>query len=130
MELDALPEDETCEVNDLVNGRVQREVNKLYAGFQGAKEMHKHLPNCSGSCIIEAGAWGCGAFGGNVLVKTACMMIAAGLTGIELKLTLLEQRKDDIELVRRLLNKSWTVGEMWQAVTTANNLQDIIDKEH
>ncbi|KAF2119418.1 hypothetical protein BDV96DRAFT_642443 [Lophiotrema nucula] len=102
-------------LSDLQPGRVEREARKLYAAFTGASKVH--ATSQSGPCIIETGAWGCGAFGGNVVVKTACIMIAAALTEIELHLTLLEHRKQDIKDVRLLLEKEMTAAALWERVT-------------
>ncbi|KAF2732869.1 hypothetical protein EJ04DRAFT_300226 [Polyplosphaeria fusca] len=116
LELD-VGEQPECGLKDLQPGRVQREVRKLYAAFSGAAFTHGQEQG-EGSCVVEAGAWGCGAFGGNVFVKTVCMMIAAAMTGVELHLTLLESRKDDVAVVRSLLEMTWTGGELWRRATS------------
>lgn len=126
LQLDEMSEGPYDELKDLVEGRVEREVKKLYAAFWGAKEMQKKKTFGNDEpCVVEAGAWGCGAFGGNVLVKVICMLVAAGLAGIEVKLTLLEERRDDVESVTRLLDKRWNTGELWGVVTAARRKGDI-----
>ncbi|KAF2260477.1 hypothetical protein CC78DRAFT_584765 [Lojkania enalia] len=119
---DALPLDEMYDngdgLRDLQPGRVEREVRKLYASFSGAIRMRDMCYcNLNEACVVETGAWGCGAFGGNILVKAMCMMIAAGLTGIELHLTLLEPRVHDIEAVKTVLTENWTAAELWKRIT-------------
>ncbi|KAF2186245.1 hypothetical protein K469DRAFT_664111 [Zopfia rhizophila CBS 207.26] len=119
---DALPLDEMEEsdgLKDLQPGYVEREVRKLYAAFSGALKMLETIENGPGiPCVLDAGAWGCGAFGGNVLVKTVCMMTAAGMADVEVHLTLLEQRAEDIEAIRLLLNRRLTTAEIWRRITS------------
>jgi hypothetical protein len=72
----------------------------------------------SALCIVKAVAWGCQAFGGNVLAKVVCMMIAAGLSGVQVELSLLADRGADIEAVKELLLKNHSVSELWNVVTS------------
>ncbi|KAF2682899.1 hypothetical protein K458DRAFT_249824, partial [Lentithecium fluviatile CBS 122367] len=113
---DALQMDDVDDVDhglkDLIHGRAEREVKKLYAAFNGASQRLPHVKD-GGAFVGEAGAWGCGAFSGNILVKTMCMMIAAGLIGVELRLSLMEQRRSDVELARALLEQRFTTANLW-----------------
>lgn len=124
LQMDEMEDDDTG-LKDLLHGRPTREVKKLFAAFAGASkacvEGGTNYP-----CTIETGAWGCGAFGGNVLFKTVCMMIAAGLTGVELQLSLLKDRHSDVQQVRSLLDRRLTTRELWEAVTHSQTHEDLL----
>jgi hypothetical protein len=127
---DALPLDEVEDkpgfLKDLQPGLVEREARKLYAAFSGAVKMQVACgTNVDEPCVIEAGAWGCGAFGGDILVKTICIMIAAGLAGIEVRLTLLESRVDEIAYVQELLGRQCATSRLWELVTSAKTFEDL-----
>lgn len=112
---DALPLDELVAngvvgLPDLETGRVEREVRKLFAAFSGAAEVARS--EGYGRCVVEANAWGCGAFGGNVLVKGVCMAVAAGLADVEVVLTLLEGR-DEVHALQMVLARGLRVAEFW-----------------
>ncbi|KAF2503078.1 hypothetical protein BU16DRAFT_28439 [Lophium mytilinum] len=119
---DALPLDEADDVEggglrDLQAGRMLREVRKLFAAFEGSKVMWSQAEQLSSApCVVKAVAWGCQAFGGNVLAKCVCMMIAAGLSGVHVDLSLLENRGEDIEAVKEVLSRKHSVSELWKIV--------------
>ncbi|KAF2817110.1 uncharacterized protein BDZ99DRAFT_564908, partial [Mytilinidion resinicola] len=119
---DALPLDEADDVEggglkDLQEGRMVREIRKLFASFEGSMVMQSQAEQPSSvPCIVKAVAWGCQAFGGNVLAKFVCMMIAAGLSGVHVQLSLLENRGADIEAVKDVLSKKHSVAELWRIV--------------
>ena len=121
---DALPLDEVEEessgaLKDLQPGHIEREIRKLYAAFQGAVVMQREVEGLSDApCVIEAAAWGCQSFGGNVVAKAACMMIVAGLTGVEVRLTLLENLAQEVDAVKRILAHNCTVSRLWSIVTS------------
>lgn len=128
---DALPLDEVEAepgmLKDMQEGRVEREVRKLYAAFSGAVKMHTAVhARDRERCVVEASAWGCGAFGGDIFVKTMCMMIAAGMTGVELHLTLLEQRAQEISTVELLLKNTRTTAELWQVLMKSTLPVDLV----
>ena len=102
---------------DLYPANISREIKKLYAAFAGAKAEAARAGY--EECIIEAPAWGCGAFGGNTLAKSVLMMIAAGLTGVKVQLALLEKRKKEVEAVRTIVEKGWSVKELSRRITSA-----------
>lgn len=51
---------------------------------------------------------GCQAFGGNVIAKAVYMMIAAGLTSVEVRLTLLENLAQEADAIKRILTHNCT----------------------
>ena len=124
--LDSMP-DEECILKDLAPGRVEREVKKLYAAFSGASEMTSSEGGGS-PAVIEAGPWGCGAFGGTFLVKTMCMMIAAGLTGVNLVLSVLRDRQSDISGANLSAVRERTTAELWEQLLESKTYDDIIQK--
>ncbi|KAF2799782.1 hypothetical protein K505DRAFT_370732 [Melanomma pulvis-pyrius CBS 109.77] len=128
---DALPLDEVESkpgmLKDMGKGRIEREVRKLYAAFSGAVNMHIAVQARNReTCVVETSAWGCGAFGGDIIVKTMCMMIAAGMTGMELHLTLLEQRAQEISTVELLLKNTRTTAELWQLLIKSTSPVDLV----
>lgn len=116
---DALPLDETEIVDgvlpDLSPGNVAREVKKLYAAFVGALSVSKQ--EGQSRCIIEAPPWGCGAFGGNFVVKMKCMMVAAGLAGVAVSVSATVDRSGDVELLRKLQVDRMTVADIWKSLS-------------
>ncbi|OCL04649.1 hypothetical protein AOQ84DRAFT_391380 [Glonium stellatum] len=116
--LDEVEEEGSGALKDIQSGRIEREIRKLYAAFKGAIVMQEEVERqLNAPCVIEAAAWGCQAFGGNVVAKVACMMIAAGLTGVEVRLTLLENRAQEIDAVKQILAQNRTVSTLWSIVT-------------
>lgn len=116
---DALPLDEAEAsadglLPDLRPGNVEREVKKLYAAFAGAMSVSK--AEKQSRCVVEAPPWGCGAFGGNFAVKVKCMMIAAGLSGVTLELSVTRERAEDVAMIENLLKKGVTVAELWSSL--------------
>ncbi|KAK4497023.1 hypothetical protein PRZ48_011472 [Zasmidium cellare] len=61
---------------------VVREVRKLWAGFEGAKRAWLTEGKALEDLVFEMPPWGCGAFGGSLGVKVACMRMAAALAGL------------------------------------------------
>jgi hypothetical protein len=130
---DALPLDEleasdTLDLlADLLPGRVERETKKLYASFSGAAKMQRSLVTSELQVTVEAGAWGCGAFGGNILVKTICLMIAVGMLGdldVNVLLILLQGR-EEVNIIRNLIGRGHTTSRLWNVVSTAKTLSDL-----
>lgn len=117
-------EGEDSQLSDLQAKNMEREVKKLYAAFSGAVKMQEVCGKL-GSPIIETGAWGCGAFGGNIYAKAICIMVAAGLTGAGVCLTLLESRKQEVVLVRSLLARQLNTAKLWNAATTARTIDEL-----
>lgn len=113
LELD-ISEHEGPGLADLAPGNVEREVRKLYAGFREAAYVAGKAHGRR--AIIEASAWGCGAFGGNLFVKVVCMAIAAALSEVALDLTLLRDRTEGFEAVR-VVRCCKNAGELWRILT-------------
>lgn len=144
---DAIPldglnaEEEEEGLRDLADGRVEREIRKLYAAFSGAAAMAQEAGE--EDCIIEAGPWGCGAFGGNLVVKAICMAIAAGLADMKVAVIVAEppqwhsqpqttmsarsrlrlapavgslRRLEELQQVRKVLGAKKTVAALWRFV--------------
>lgn len=130
---DALPLDELepsgkdSSLADLLPGKAEREIKKLYAAFSGPIKAQQALSTHEIKIIIEAGAWGCGAFGGNILVKAVCIMIAVGMLGevsATIFLTLLQER-EEVDVIRSLITKGYTTAELWNTVTSVKTLSDL-----
>ncbi|GIZ37614.1 hypothetical protein CKM354_000105700 [Cercospora kikuchii] len=103
---------------DLRPANIAREVRKLYSAFAGAKAI------CDRAAMrIQIVPWGCGAFGGDFGVKTQCMMMAAGLAGLEPSQVELVVTKDREEELRRLAGRPMKVGEIYEHLTTASKPQ-------
>ncbi|OCK75245.1 hypothetical protein K432DRAFT_446827 [Lepidopterella palustris CBS 459.81] len=121
LQLDEAEEPVSGGLKDLQEGRIEREVRKLHAAFDGAQAMQKLVGyrdtmdrGCmpqTAPCVIEAAAWGCQAFGGNILAKAVFMMIASGLTGAQVRLTLLENRTEEIESVAQAAGQSLELSD-------------------
>ncbi|KAF2006052.1 hypothetical protein P154DRAFT_518268 [Amniculicola lignicola CBS 123094] len=115
-------------VRDLQDGRVEREVKKLYAAFSGASKIN-YGDNSDRMCVIETGPWGCGAFGGNVLVKTVCIMIAAALACVQVRYSLLQGRTQDVDHVQKLMRGNWTTAQLWGTIRSREAKQARSDIE-
>jgi hypothetical protein len=117
---DALPLDEFERgpdggLIDLQRENVEREVRKLYAAFSGASMYRK---DDDSECVVEAPPWGCGAFGGDLIVKALCMMVAAGLAGVEIQLSVPEGKAVEARFVKHVLERRHNVKELWQMLTS------------
>ncbi|PPJ56805.1 hypothetical protein CBER1_05944 [Cercospora berteroae] len=99
---------------DLRPENLEREVRKLYAAFAGAKAISGRA-----ATKIQIVPWGCGAFGGSFGVKTQCMMMAAGLAGLESSELEPVITKDREEELRGFSGRSATVGEIYEHLTAA-----------
>lgn len=108
--LDGIEVDEGV-LPDLLTGNVVREIRKLYTGFLGARRQAE-----SEDCfefIVEAPPWGCGAFGGSLLVKALCMMVAAGLSDVKVRLTIVRNdRHKEFETLKAFANMNLTVAQI------------------
>lgn len=130
---DALPLDEVDieeygNLPDFLPGNIDREIRKLYAAFSSARLQaeKEYVPNY----IVEVPPWGCGAFGGNLLVKTLCMMVAAGLSQVRVRLNVVRGDHDEVVTVlQKLLDMRLTVATMAELLHSSSNRtqQDLID---
>lgn len=74
---------------------VRREINKAYAGFNGAGY------RCEEEVAVCSGKWGCGAFGGDEDLKFLIQWIAASEAGRELiYITDAESKIEELERVK------------------------------
>jgi hypothetical protein len=121
--LDEVEDGPDGSLKDLGPGMVEREVRKLYASFSGARKVWKDHPD---PCVIEAPAWGCSSFNGNVIVKAMCMAIAAGLSGVMVELTLERRRQKEAEMIQRILDSKTSISSIWKAMTS-NKAESITD---
>lgn len=112
LELDVMEEPHGGSLRDLGNENVEREVRKLYAGFHGAALAEKG----PGRAVVEAPPWGCGAFGGNILAKAICIMIAGALADVKVELKVLERHGVDVDAIRAVVEKGHTAAELWRRV--------------
>jgi hypothetical protein len=120
--LDSMPDPEDG-LKDLVTANVEREVKKLYAAFSGASKLLLGLGYRT--AVVEAGPWGCGAFGGTFLVKMLCMQIASDLAGTQLRLSITKNRQDDVASARRFVGQQYTVEQLWQRLLDSRTHQDL-----
>ncbi|EME41427.1 hypothetical protein DOTSEDRAFT_73743 [Dothistroma septosporum NZE10] len=99
---DALELDNEDTIRECTPRYVEREIRKLYAAFSGAKQCWLDEGRSIQDLRIQMPPWGCGAFGGTPNVKIQCMMMAAGLAGIEsenLELLVPKDREDELSSV-------------------------------
>jgi hypothetical protein len=113
---DALPLDDLDEEGyvgtpDLRPGVTERELQKLYAAFSGALNAAREAQQLR--CIIESPPWGCGAFGGDFLVKMQVMMVAAGLAGVSVVLSVTADRQGDVAQLRDIQSRYSTASDLW-----------------
>ncbi len=80
LELDLIDGD----LPDLLPGNIERELNKLFAGFSRLA--------CAGVLDVASPLWGSGAFGGNPIVKVMIMAMVAAQTGIAVNVTVDQHR--------------------------------------
>ncbi|TFK76799.1 hypothetical protein BDN72DRAFT_829965 [Pluteus cervinus] len=120
LELDLIDGD----LPDLLPGNVERELNKLFAGFS-------RLAN-DGVLDVASPLWGSGAFGGNPIVKVMIMAMAAAQTGINIDVTVDQDRLEPahgvnspdgtllVELLESLRKscKNMTVSEAYAFLTS------------
>lgn len=119
---DALPLDELAtyaeeseskyEIPDFKPQFVNRETRKLYNAFKGARVLHQSNTD-DPICLIEAPPWGCGAFGGNLVVKALCMMLAAStVSKVSIHLFIPKDKEKDAVILNDLLRLGLTPVEM------------------
>ncbi len=108
---------------DLRPANLEREIRKLYAAFSGA------AASCADAviskCIVEAPLWGCGAFGGNPCVKTVCMMIAAGLTGVSLNLAVRRELASEVPAESQA--RKATVAQLLDSLKAASTCDALLE---
>ena len=124
--LDSMPDGEGL-LKDLVADRVERELMKLYVAFSGASDMISHVEG-GAVVVIEAGPWGCGAFGGNLLVKILCMEIAAGLTGVQLRLSATNNRQGDVCKARAFSERRYTTARLWEQLLNSKAFDELVPR--
>lgn len=112
LELDDV--DASTGLPDLLPGNVRRELHKLYAAFVAP-------PGVRSYTHVVAGAWGCGAFGGNVEVKALVMWCAAALAGVKLHLVFEQARAEVADQLEGIQDE---VRKMkWSAEAVINMLE-------
>jgi poly(ADP-ribose) glycohydrolase len=106
LELDTA--DRSCSnLPDLVDDNFEREVIKVYAGCVGLRTLYPdNTPH------IESSAWGCGTFGGNAVVKGVILALASSCAGVEMQTALLEDRREEVELIQKVINAKLSVGQV------------------
>jgi poly(ADP-ribose) glycohydrolase len=92
---------------DLANSNVERELRKAYAGCIGLRTMYPY-----NTPLIECGAWGCGAFGGNPVVKGIILAMAGSRAGVEIVMVLLEDRYEELKLIKKAVDAELPVGHI------------------
>jgi poly(ADP-ribose) glycohydrolase len=122
--LDSMPDEENG-LKDLVPGRVDRETKKLFAAFSGASKMLSSEGE-SAAAVIEAGPWGCGAFGGTFLVKMLCMEIASGLAGVQLRLSITKYRQAELSIARAFAVQRYTIAKLWAQLLNSRTDGDLV----
>jgi poly(ADP-ribose) glycohydrolase len=79
LELDSYSTSGETYIPDVLPGNVDREFLKAYTAFSSEAQ---EVP--SGYSHVVTGLWGCGAFGGNVDIKTIIQWCAASIAGVPL----------------------------------------------
>ncbi|TKY89767.1 hypothetical protein EX895_001552 [Sporisorium graminicola] len=108
---------------DLDQGNVLREVKKLYAGFKGALSWWQSADTAGRSSApaafrIEAVPWGCQAFGGDLVVKAQCMIMAAALANIQsVDLYIPTERLEQAQQIQALSEQHKTAAELFARLT-------------
>lgn len=115
--LDEMERPEDGALRDLRPEYVLREVRKLCAAFS-ATAMYRD--DARSKCVVEAPPWGCGSFGGDLVVKGMCMMVAAGLADVKVVLSVTEDRKDEAMVLRRLVERKLGVSKIWETLMSDN----------
>jgi hypothetical protein len=121
--LDSMPDPENG-LKDLVTANVEREVKKLYAAFSGASKTLLEQGSTD-AAVVEAGPWGCGAFGGTFSVKMMCMQIASGLADTQLRLSITKNRQSDVARAHEFVGRQHTVEKLWQRLLDFRMHQDL-----
>ncbi|XP_078447396.1 poly(ADP-ribose) glycohydrolase 1-like isoform X2 [Wolffia australiana] len=117
-------------VNQFKTGFLVRETNKAFCGFQVQSHHNPYLKQKSGAEVIHpsctnlpdevlgvaTGNWGCGAFGGDLEIKSMIQWLAASQAGRPFILyntfgVKALQRLE--EVTQFLLENGWTVGDLW-----------------
>jgi poly(ADP-ribose) glycohydrolase len=86
---------------------LQREINKAFIGFSC---------NTNGA-TIATGQWGCGAFGGNKVVKAILQLMVAAQAGVSLEYILYGKKLSGLKaFYEEIIAKKFTVGELFLAL--------------
>lgn len=92
---------------------MQRELNKAYSGYMG---IDNKTP-CDKLMAVATGNWGCGAFGGDVVLKSILQWMACSVTGRDMVYYTFDKTGllTDLQLFHELVrSKELTVGDVWR----------------
>lgn len=100
----------TGSIEQYTQRMILRDLNKAFVGFNH-EFPRKHA-------TVATGNWGCGAFGGNIQLKSLLQWCAASATGRDVRyFTFRDKNAAGMgDVVRHLLTRSLTVGMLMQAV--------------
>ena len=94
---------------------VSRDLNKAFVAFRGQGRREVELPS------VATGNWGCGAFGGDPKLKLLIQWMAASEAGRDLAYFTFgdeELAREGGDLISKLVEKSVTVGQLFEAVVS------------
>lgn len=105
---------------------ISREIIKVCAGI-----MHLWTNTCKEDTIhrrkrvFATGNWGCGAFGGDKMLKACIQLIAAGISGLDVVYHTFGDKElaDQLDKVVKLLRES-NRGTLWLYETVTSQLED------
>ncbi|KAJ3576129.1 hypothetical protein NP233_g621 [Leucocoprinus birnbaumii] len=123
LELDNFERAQTPCLPDLIPENLIRELEKVYTGFSALYKL--------GVNHIVSPLWGSGAFGGDPIVKSLILSMAAARAGISITLVIDEKRQvssgsDSVSLVKDVLGRmkaslgSTRVADVWHAFNSVS----------
>ena len=111
---------------------IRRELDKAFAAFQkedmstakgGSWGTHLGMIDNSNASLVRTGNWGCGAFGGDLILKAVIQLVAAAEAGRNLKYFVFgdEELSEQIQELHGVLcdgdeGEGCTVGQIWRAL--------------
>ncbi|XP_039248533.2 poly(ADP-ribose) glycohydrolase-like [Styela clava] len=106
-------------------GKIRRELNKLYCGFRCEFD-----PDYSPA--IATGNWGCGAFGGDPVLKALLQLMAAAVVGRDLcYFTFSDSALMHTihEMYTYIKSSNLNVGQLWDMICRYNNEVIVLSKK-
>jgi poly(ADP-ribose) glycohydrolase len=92
---------------------LKRELNKAYCGFCGPASPGK-------LCTVATGSWGCGARGGDPIVKALIQLMAASVAQRPVFYFTFDDQilaADINEIHQTLIKEGFTVGQLWHCIS-------------
>lgn len=107
--IDAIKYEEKTKSTQFESKEVLREINKAFCGFKGVEPLKQ---NASANRDVASGKWGCGAFGGDPLIKFLIQWIACSQSKRNLQFYTFDSEEKEIEKTKKAIqeNPQVTVG--------------------